>query len=337
MILYNETQNLGFSDFGIQIPVTDDQAIKTFERLCGHPLLKDRISRWHRRPDEERLTEEDLLRVHSSRYVERLFSDHRETELIRTYELVSDDGRYNRYDPSSAALPLGKLFDRILKRAAGTVQCCRIALETGFCFHFGGGMHHAVKDRGRGFCPVNDIMIALRKLQAEGRIASAWVIDTDAHKGDGTAALAANDETIRTLSIHMASGWPLDRSPENDSRRHEAPFIANDIDIPIESGEEVQYVPKLIEGLERLKDLSTPDFALVVYGADPYEKDALPSTQGLKLTLDQMLERDMAVYRFLVKENIPMGYLMAGGYGPDAWEVYVQFLEKVLPERMGNG
>jgi hypothetical protein len=32
-----------------------------------------------------------------------------------------------------------------------------------------------------------------------------------------------------------------------------------------------------------------------------------------------------------------MAYLMAGGYGTDAWEVYVQFLETVLPERMGNG
>ena len=335
MILYHERQNLGFSDFGIQIPVTDDRASRTFERLKAHPLLKDRLSLWHRRPTGETLTEEDLARVHDRRYVARLFSDEREQELIRTYELIDESGHYNRYDPGSATLPLTELFDRILARAAGTVECCRNALKTGFCFSFGGGMHHALEDRGRGFCPVNDIVIALRKLQAEGAIGPAWVIDTDAHKGDGTAALTAGDDSIRTLSIHMARGWPLDEDARDAAGQLKPSFIPSDIDIPVESGEEAHYIARLAEGLRRMKRFSAPDLALVVYGADPYEKDVLPSTAGLKLTLEQMKERDLTVYRFLQAEGVPMAYLMAGGYGPDAWEVYAQFLEIVLPERVG--
>jgi acetoin utilization deacetylase AcuC-like enzyme len=337
MILHDEKQNLGFSDFGIQIPVTDDRASKTFEKLKAHPQLKDRISLWRRRPTGEMLTEEDLFRVHDRRYVARLFSDEREKELIRTYELIDESGRFNRYDPASARLPLTELFDRILVRAAATVECCRIALETGFCFSFGGGMHHALEDRGRGFCPVNDIVIALRKLQAEKAIGQAWVIDTDAHKGDGTAALTAGDDSIRTLSIHMARGWPLDEPARDAAGRLKPSFTPSDIDIPVDAGEEAHYVPRLQEGLRRMKRFSAPDLALVVYGADPYEKDALPSTAGLNLTLEQMKQRDLTVYRFLRAEGIPMAYLMAGGYGPDAWEVYAQFLETVLPERLGKG
>ena len=59
------------------------------------------------------------------------------------------------------------LFERILDRVAGSWQCAKIALETGFCFYFGGGMHHAQKDFGNGFCLLNDIVVAVRKLQAD--------------------------------------------------------------------------------------------------------------------------------------------------------------------------
>lgn len=337
MILHDDRQNLSLAEFGILIPVTDTRASKTFETLMAHPLLKDRVAAWHRRPAGEILTRDDLLRVHSENYVARLFSDGLEQELIRTYELVDAKGRYNRYDPTSAALPLTGLFDRILRRAASSVQCCRIAMETGFCFNFGGGMHHALSDRGSGFCPVNDVVIAVKKLQAEKRVRTVWVIDTDAHKGDGTAALTSGDDTIRTLSIHMARGWPLDTEPTDARGRLRPSFIPSDIDIPVDSGEEGDYVSRLKEGLDAMGRFPTPDLAVVVYGADPYEKDTLASTRGLNLTLSQMKERDMAVYDFLRRRQIPMAYLMAGGYGPDAWEVYAQFLTQVLPERLGSG
>ena len=334
MILHDDRQKLALADFGILIPVADTRASKTFEALKEHPLLKAHVARWHRRPAGETLTRQDLERVHAPQYVARLFSDAVEQELIETYELIDAAGRYNRYEPSSARLPLRQLFVRILQRAAATVLCCRIALGTGFCFSFSGGMHHALRDRGRGFCPVNDIVVAVRKLQAEGSISSAWVIDTDAHKGDGTAALTAGDDTIRTLSIHMARGWPLDEAPRDATGRLKPSFVPSDIDIPVGPGEEEQYLARLQGGLRRLSRFPLPDLAVVVYGADPYEKDELASTRELKLTLAQIMARDLMVYRFLQDAGIPMAYLMAGGYGPHAWEVYTQFLQAVLPERL---
>lgn len=334
MILYDPTQRHSLVDFGIEIPVKDSRASEAFRRLTSDLRLGPRVGAWHIDRVEERLARDDLLRAHSENYVNRLFSGHLESEIIHTYELVDTHGHYHRYHPASAKLPLTALFDRILVRAAGTLQCCRIAVRSGFCFYFGGGMHHAQREHGAGFCLVNDLVIALRRLQFENRIISAWVIDVDAHKGDGTAALTAGDDTIATLSIHMAAGWPLDQPERDAAGRLNPSFVPSTIDIPIASGEEPFYLERLSDGLERLAQVSQPDLALVVCGADPYELDELPSTVGLKLGLSQLLERDQRVYAFLKQRAIPGAWVMAGGYGQNSWRVYAQFLQWALADRV---
>ena len=128
----------------------------------------------------------------------------------------------------------------------------------------------------------------------------------------------------------MAQGWPLDGDKYDNNGNLNPSFIPSDIDIPIAPGEDHRYVNALRQGLDRLDTFPTPDIAVVVSGADPYEKDTLPSTSGLKLSLEQLKTRDIMVYNFLKERGIPRAYLMAGGYGEHAWEVYAQFLEWAL-------
>ena len=335
MIIYDPQHQFTLLEFGIQIPVMNSRAARTFANLKSHPRLGPRIGDWHLNRDGDHLTREDLQRVHEPAYVQKLFSDQLEKEIVKTFELVDSRGITNRYKPRQATRPLTELFDRLLDRASGTIQCCRVALDTGFCFYFGGGMHHAQKDFGNGFCLVNDVVLAARKLQSDGAIRSAWIIDIDAHKGDGTAALTQGDDTIITLSQHMAAGWPLD-GPSHDEQGHlNQSFIPSDIDIPVASGQEPQYLEMLTEGLRQLETYPQPDIALVLAGADPYEKDALPSTAPIKMNLEQLFERDKLVYRFLEDKKIPGAYLMAGGYGDYSWQVYTQFLQWALVNRLG--
>ncbi|MGD8256863.1 MAG: histone deacetylase [Desulfobacterales bacterium] len=334
MILYDEHLNLGLIEFGIEIPVLNSRLVNTFHYLQSHKTLGPQINQWHAKKIVETITKDDILRVHSERYVEDLFSDKLEQELIKTFELIDEQGNYFRYNPDNATRPLTRLFDRTLTTVASTVQCCRIALKKGFCFAFRGGMHHAQYDFGAGFCPVNDIVIAIRKLQAEKLIRNAWVIDVDAHKGDGTAALTHEDPSIITLSIHMARGWPLDGDKYDKAGNLNPSFIPSNIDIPIAAGEDHLYVSRLQKGLDQLADLSKPDLAVVISGADPHEKDELPSTADLKLTLNQLLDRDVLVYNFLKERSIPRAYVMAGGYGEHCWEVYAQFLERALMDNL---
>lgn len=336
MILYDPTIPASLLEFGIQIPIRDSRATKTFEALCSEPNLWSHRNLWYRGRINETLNKEDLLRVHSADYVDRLYSNRLKDEIISTYELIDTDGQYYRYSPDQATRPLEELFERIRVKAAGSVQCARLALAHGFCFYFSGGMHHAHHDHGSGFCLINDIVISARKLQAEEVIHKVWIIDVDVHKGDGTAVLTADDSTIMTLSIHMAHGWPLDGLPKLPDGRANPCFTPSDIDIPLDSGEEAQYVARLEQGLMQLQRLGEPDLAIVVSGADPYEKDELPSTAKLKLSLDQMLDRDRLIYRFLQKLGIPSAYFMAGGYGDEVWEVYARFLIRVLKARMSD-
>lgn len=337
MILYEEKSNIRLIDFGIEIPVVASRSAKTFEFLKSHELLGPKIDQWHIGKIDEQISRDDLLRVHSAAYVNKLFSDGLEREIINTFELVDDQGNYHRYNPDNAKIPLIRLFDRILKMVASTSACCRMALENKFCFALAGGMHHGQKDYGKGFCMLNDIVIAVRKLQAEQRIRTVWVIDVDAHKGDGTAALTRADDTITTLSIHMGQGWPLDEEKYDHAGNLNPSFIDSDIDIPMARGEDQLYLARLEDGLDKLEKYPQPDLAVVVAGVDPFEKDELPSTADLRLSLEQLLQRDQLVYNFLKTRGIPAAFLMAGGYGENSWRVYAQFLEWALLDRLNSG
>jgi acetoin utilization deacetylase AcuC-like enzyme len=331
------------------------------------------------------LTRADLERIHHADFIASLFGDDPESApqsrtagsaakaagpaakgpelsglekaLLQAYELIDSQGRPCRYEPDRAVKPLTALFQTILAQVGGTYLACRLALASGagFCYYLGGGMHHARYDCGSGFCLVNDIAVAIRKIQAEGRSRLVWIIDLDAHKGDGTAELvrfarergelasrpaengagadkAAGAPCILTLSVHMAHGWPLDGESLAQAEKDRAPLVPSDIDIGIDRGEEARYVPRLAEGIARLEAMSgneKPDLILVVDGADPYEHDGLPSSAPLKLSLEQCLERDNFVYRYVIDRNIPSAWIQAGGYGERAWEPSAHFLRGI--------
>lgn len=339
MIVYDTFEHHPLLDYGIQIPVHPGKRTKTLEYLSNHPAIGPRKHEWLVSQPVVSASREDLLRVHSEDYAARLDSARVDEEIVRVYELIDKDGNYYRYDPSSAVRPLAELYQSSLRNAGGTTLACRVALEHGFGYFFGGGAHHAKRDYGDGFCVVNDLVIAARRMQAEvGRtgVRQVWIIDVDVHKGDGTAELTETDPSITTLSIHMGRGWPLDAEEYGPDGRRNPSFIPSNIDIPIFEREEERYNPMLAAGLEKLsREFPRADLAIVVSGVDPYEKDELPSTAPIQLTKAQLLERDLMVYRFLMDAGIPAAYVMAGGYGASSWEVYAQFLEHVLVERLG--
>ncbi len=332
MIIYDPNIPASLYEFGIQIPIHDSRTTRTFEAVQDILKLNATGEDWHQNRITETISKKDLMRVHAPAYVDKLYSSQLEYIITSTYELIDSKGHYYRYDPKTATRPLTDLFERTLHKAAGTAQCAKSALATGFCYYFSGGMHHAHGDHGSGFCMINDIVIAARKAQAENGVRNVWIIDTDAHKGDGTAATTANDDTIVTLSIHMASGWPLDGPEIFPDGTVNPAYTPSDIDIPIESGQEKMYLEKLRNGLDRLKAIAPADLAIVVSGADAFEGDELPSTAGLRLTKEQILSRDLMVYDFLKNQGVPAAYLMAGGYGEEVWRVFTQFLTEVLPK-----
>lgn len=284
MVLRNLSPSPPFTEFGISIPITGSNAARTIDYLMAIPRFAEQRARWLREEAIKPLDREAIARVHEPAYVDRLLGSGCDAEIMRTFELVNPDGSFHRYDPASATRSLSDLRDRSLSIAAGTSRAASMALETGFCYYLGGGMHHGQYDFGEGFCPVNDVVIAARAMQAAGRAQRVWVIDVDAHKGDGTAALTAGDASILTLSVHMRDGWPMDQPRTLADGRPNPSFIPSDIDVEIGAGEESSYVPRMLEALDRLATLGGADLAIVLGGADPYERDQLESARLLKMT-----------------------------------------------------
>jgi acetoin utilization deacetylase AcuC-like enzyme len=306
-LLYHPELAPKLHEFGFDIPIGDDRS----------KLVFDKLKKTFSNLTEEKITSivsssnQDLLLAHHKDFINLLSEPNKGIhEVLRVYgaEKEIDGFDYDRF------------IESVRQQVGATGFAMEKSLRSGFCFFLGGGMHHASSKQGDGFCLVNDIVIGIRKLQNIGKIKKALIIDIDAHKGDGAPEITFNDDTIFTLSIHMKEGWPYPNETPGCQ-------IPNNIDIEIGSGEEGDYLTKLKEGLDSIKT-SDYDLAVVVAGADPYEKDELLSTSLLNLSKEQMLARDIMVYKIL--EEVPQTWLMAGGYGENSHEIYEQFLMKVL-------
>ena len=360
MILYDPSIIVNYLDYGIMLPIPPDRGNRVLEFLNGaYTVLATRSAKIILGCEKQVFNREDLERVHSKDYIANLYGDGLQAALLSTFELIDANGNPFRYEPDRAVKPLSDLFNSLTAQAEGTYLESRLALSHGFCFYLGGGMHHARYDKGSGFCLINDAAAAAIKILSErtrscpSGVSLVWIIDLDAHKGDGTAELISfarergelrapceksanaispnNKPCILTLSIHMAKGWPLDEESLLSAKKDRAPLLPSDVDIGIDTGEEAEYTSRLADGIRKLESLSgrMPDFAVVVDGADPYEHDALPSSSLLRLTLDQCIERDTYVYRCLKERKIPSAWIQSGGYGERAWEPPAHFLKSI--------
>jgi acetoin utilization deacetylase AcuC-like enzyme len=139
----------------------------------------------------------------------------------------------------------------------------------------------------------------VRRLQADGRIRRAMVVDVDVHHGNGTAAVFADDPTVFTLSIHQFNNYPSEKP-------------LSSLDIHLADGtEDAEYLHRLGNGYRAALAMFQPELLMYVAGADPYVEDQLG---GLSLTLEGLMERDRLVLRTALTQGIPVAIVLAGGY-----------------------
>lgn len=232
-----------------------------------------------------RATDADLARVHGASYLEKLRTcgfDRDETLLLEV--------------PYTEALR-----EAVWLCAGGSILTARLALRIGAAVHLGGGFHHAFPDHGEGFCPANDVAIAVRALRAEGRIARAAIIDCDVHHGNGTAVVFADEPEVFTFSMHQRNNYPAWKPP-------------GDLDVALaDRTDDATYLALLGHHLPTVLEGHRPELVFYLSGADPYERDQLG---GLSLTLEGLRRRDELVLGELARHGIAAATVLAGGY---AW------------------
>ena len=238
-------------------------------------------------------SDEDVLRVHSREWVSKLKQGSLDFMEMARMEVP--------YSP--------ELVKAVWLAAGGSILAGRRALADGCCFNLAGGLHHAYPDHGEGFCPIHDVAVAIRALQADGAIASAMTIDLDVHHGNGTAAIFSGDPAVFTLSLHQENNYPADKPP-------------SDLDVGLADGTgDAEYLGRLLEALDEAFDrfargaggarTGKPGLIFYLAGADTYREDQLG---GLSLTLEGLGERDRMVFEAASARSYPVAVTLAGGY-----------------------
>lgn len=251
----------------------------------------------------------ELLRVHTAAYLDDLAGD-RHTERTRWSEL-----------------PLSPEITAFFTLACGgTILAARQALATGWAAHLGGGFHHAFAARAEGFCYLNDLAVAARAMQAEGRAGRLAIVDCDVHQGNGTAAIFAGDPSVATFSIHQEDNYPIKERSDRD-----VGLLSYDPAAP--GGPHVtdaRYLAALGPPLEALLDASAPELVLFQAGADPYADDQLG---GFQLTRAGLARRDALVFDACRARGIPVAITLGGGYAREVNDTIAIHLETVRAAR----
>ena len=229
----------------------------------------------------------DILRAHDASYYHRLLH-----------------GQLTRAEERATGFPWSlQLVEREVTILGGTLECARRALRHGVALNVAGGTHHAFRDRGEGFCLLNDQAAAAHYLlnYPELGVRRVLIVDLDVHQGNGTAAIFQHEPRVFTFSMHGARNYP--------HRKEQS-----DLDLALPDGtDDATYLRLLRETLPRLLDQHQPDFVFYLSGVDVLATDKLGhlslSPQGCRL-------RDEYVLRLCHQHRLPVVVCMGGGYSP---------------------
>jgi acetoin utilization deacetylase AcuC-like enzyme len=144
----------------------------------------------------EPATDEDLLRVHTARYL----------------ALVKAEVAARRPTLSTGDTELSARSLDAARAAAGCVVSAVDAVMKGpirhaFCAIRPPG-HHASPGRGMGFCLFNNIAIGVRYAQARFGVGRVLIVDWDVHHGNGTQDVFWSDGSVLFFDTHQHPWYP---------------------------------------------------------------------------------------------------------------------------------
>lgn len=236
------------------------------------------------------INNEDVLLTHCHNYYDKLINQSLTKKEIRPI-----------------GFPMSKLLiEREKKIAQGTIECTKFSIKNGVSMNIAGGTHHAFKDKGEGFCMLNDQAIAANYLLKNKLAKKIFIIDLDVHQGNGTASIFKNNTNVYTLSFHGKKNYPFMKEK-------------SDFDVELDDGtQDVEYLTKLKDIVPNLIKMINPDFIFYLSGVDILKTDKLGR---LELSIEGCKERDYYILNLCKIYNIPIQVSMGGGYSSNIKDI----------------
>ena len=201
------------------------------------------------------------------------------------------------------------VFPDMLRRPAtsvgGSLLAAELIAQGGRAYALGGGLHHGMADRANGFCFLNDLVFAIRRLRALGIERIAYV-DIDAHHCDGVEAVFKGDRDILMVSTHEAKRWPFTGQIEANARDHL-------LNIPLpRNTHDAEFIHVFERLIQPMLDRFQPQAIVIQGGADALRGDPL---SRLNLTNNALWS---VLHRLL---DCADRILLTGGGGYNPWTV----------------
>ncbi len=236
---------------------------------------------------------EALSRVHTQQLLE---------------EMVTADGLARVFGAHPSEVEVEPLLNMARTACGGTVAAAFEALnQEGPMVNLLGGFHHASPGKAGGFCPFNDLAVAIAALRDVGWTGRVNVLDLDAHPPDGTAACLADDRACWVGSI-SGSDW--------------GPLPGVDETVLPKGADDATYLSALHGLLSRMPRAA---LTFVLAGGDVLAGDRFGQ---LGMTLAGAHARDRAVAHAL--RGQASVWVPAGGYHEDSWRVLAGTVELLI-------
>src|SRR6476469_8117345 len=228
-------------------------------------------------------TDEELGTVHSAEYiaaVRRVSADPDAPDLERGLG-TEDDPAFAGMHEASARLAGGSLLAAAAILDGSAVRAV----------NFGGGMHHAARERASGFCIYNDAALAIQRL-LDGGVQRVAYVDIDAHHGDGTQSIFWDDPRVLTISLHE-TGLTLFHGTgfANEIGGRNAPGSAVNVALPAGTAD-AGWLTAFHAVVPQLVGAFAPEVIVSQHGCDSHRLDPLTH---LNVSVDGQREAATAI------------------------------------------
>ena len=167
--------------------------------------------------------------------------------------------------------------------------------------------HHAMRDRGMGFCLFSNAAIAAYYALSRSGVNKVAILDWDVHHGNGTEAIIADNPQIIYCSLHQFPCYPGTGS-NNDAGK----LYNNILNLPTVAGSTIRdYEPLFKERVIPFLENFQPEIVIISAGYDANDRDPLanvslqPDDYGL-------------LTEYLIKHNSRLLFGLEGGYHLEA-------------------